>query len=221
MSEPRARTKRLTLRRPTLAETVGLLAVLIAGLGYWDTHRGRTQEERERAAHAEALKAEARMEALKRTFLLTATPQGSGEWLRLAPVHAEQVIQTQTLVFPTEVRADLVETTGNPRIEQGWFAAGLDKAEKARGRGSEEIQGRLPVAITTVFIEDGQTRTDRAVYRMGYALHPRILRGARISLEGLSLVQTGGGDLRAAVDDLWLRQAPPAESAPKAPSPGP
>ena len=214
MSAPEGKARRLLLRRLSLAEAVGLAAVVIAGLGYWDTHRARTQEERDRAAQAQALKAEAQKGALRRTFLLTATPQGSGDWLRLAPAHAEQVIQTQTLVVPTEVRADPVETTGNPRIEQGWFAAGLDKAEKARGRGSEEVQGRLPVGVITVFIEDGQTRTDRAVYRMGYALHPRILRGPRISLEGLSLVQVAAGDPRAAVDDLWLRQAPSAKATP-------
>jgi hypothetical protein len=204
MSEPSPAKKRLPLRWLSLAETVGLVAVVIAGLGYWDTHRERTQEERERAAAAQERKAQAHAGALKPAFLMTAAPQGAGEWLRLTSVHPEQVIQTQSVTFPTEVRADPVQTTGNPRIEGGWLEAGLGKAEKARGRGGKEVQGRLPVGVVTVYIEDGETRTDRAVYLLGFSVHPRVLRADRVELEGLSLVRRGvGEDVRAAVDSLW------------------
>jgi hypothetical protein len=114
------------------------------------------------------------------------------------------VIQTQSLTFPTDVRADEVETTGNPRIEAGWFDAGLAKALKARGRGGKEIQDRAPVGIVTVYIEDGETKTDRAIYLVGYSLHPRVMRSDRVELEGLSLVRRGvGEDVRSAVDALW------------------
>jgi hypothetical protein len=206
MSETPKPKKRLPIRWLTLAEVVGLVAVVIAGLGYWDSHRERSFEERERAAAERERMAEARAGALKQTFLMTATPQGSGDWLRLTSVHPEQVIQTQSLIFPTEVRADSVETTGNPRIEAGWLEAGLAKAEKARGRGGKEAQGRLPIGIVTVYIEDGQTKTDRALYLLGYSLHPRVLRSDRVELEGLSLVRRGvGEDVQAAVDGLWPR----------------
>jgi hypothetical protein len=206
MSETPKPKKRLPIRWLTLAEVVGLVAVVIAGLGYWDSHRERSFEERDRAAAERERMAEARAGALKQTFLMTATPQGSGDWLRLTSVHPEQVIQTQSLIFPTEVRADSVETTGNPRIEAGWLAAGLAKAEKARGRGGKEAQGRLPIGIVTVYIEDGQTKTDRALYLLGYSLHPRVLRSDRIELEGLSLVRRGVGEnVQAAVDGLWPR----------------
>ena len=206
MSETPKPKKRLPIRWLTLAEVVGLVAVVIAGLGYWDSHRERSFEERERAAAERQRMAEAHAGALKQTFLMTATPQGSGDWLRLASVHPEQVIQTQSLIFPTEVRANSVETTGNPRIEAGWLAAGLAKAEKARGRGGKEAQGRLPIGIVTVYIEDGQTKTDRALYLLGYSLHPRVLRSDRVELEGLSLVRRGVGEnVQAAVDGLWPR----------------
>ena len=204
---PRPR-RRLPLRWLTLAELVGLVAVVIAGLGYWDSHRERTSEARERVTAERERKAEeqarARAGALKQTFLMTATPQGSGDWLRMSSVHAEQVIQTQSLTFPTEVRADAIETTGNPRIESGWLEAGLAKAEKVRGRGGKDIRGRLPVGVVTVYIEDGQTKTDRALYLLGFSLHPRVLRADRVELEGLSLVRRGvGEDVQAAVDGIW------------------
>ncbi len=196
--------RRLPLRWLTLAEVVGLVAVVIAALGYWDSHRERTLEQRDRVAAARDRKAEVHAVAPKPGFLMTASPQGAGDGLRLAAVRSEQVIQTQSITFPTEIRADAVETTGNPRIEGGWLEAGLAKAEKARGRGGKEVQGRLPLGVVTVYIEDGQTRTDRAIYTLGYSVHPRLLRAARVELEGLSLVRRGvGPDVQSAVDALW------------------
>ena len=43
------------------------------------------------------------------------------------------------------------------------------------------------MGIVTVFIEDGQTKTDRAIYLLGYSAHPRVLRADKVELEGLSL----------------------------------
>jgi len=208
VSEPPAK-KRLPIRWLTLAEIVGLIAVVIAGLGYWDSHRERSFEARERASAERERKAEASREAqtgaLKQTFLITATPQGSGDWLRLTAVHPEQVVQTQSVTFPSAVRPDPIETTGNPRVEEGWLGAGILKAEKGRGQAGKEVRGRLPLGIVTVYIEDGQTRSDRALYLMGYSVHPRTLRADRVELEGLSLVRRGvGEDVQAAVDALWL-----------------
>jgi hypothetical protein len=200
--------KRTPLRWLTLAEIVGIVALGLTGLGYWDAHRDRVEEhrvraeaEQERAAAARDREAERKAAALAHSFVLTGSPSGSGDLLRLAPAHAEQVIQTQTLWFPAVVRADKVDTTGNPRIEAGWIAAGLPKAAgKAR-------HGRVPVGIETVYIEDGETKTDRAVYQMGYGLHPRFLRGTQVQLEGLSLSRRGvSEDLQFAADNLWARR---------------
>ena len=138
---------------------------------------------------------------------MTGTPEGSGERLRLASVHPEQVIQTQSATFPSEIRGDAAETTGNPRIEAGWIEDGLSKA--AHLRGTKKPHGRLPVGIVTTFIEDGQTKSDRSLYMVGYSLHPRVLRSDKVEMEGLSLVRRGvGEDVQAAIDGLWARQAP-------------
>ncbi len=137
---------------------------------------------------------------MKATFLMLGAADKAGEKIRLSSVHSEQVIQTQTLWFPTTIRGDSVETTGNPRLEAGWIEDGLRKAV-AKGKPKH---GRLPVGVVTTFIEDGQTKTDRAIYQLGYNLHARVLLGAKVELEGLTLARRGvTGDLKAAVDGQW------------------
>ena len=190
------RKKRLPLRWLSLAEIVGVVAVVVAVLGYWDSHRERTQTSREKALAARERQVEARANALKQTFLMTGTLEGSGDRIRLASQRPEQVIQTQTIWFPRQVRASSVETTGNPRLEVSWVEDGLRKTKTETGR--------VPVGVLTVFIEDGVTKTDRAVYQVGYSLHGRTLRPDEVDLDGLSLARRGvTGDLQAAADTLW------------------
>lgn len=193
--------KRLPIRWLSLGEIVAVAAVLIAGLGYWDSHRERDREATDKAAAARERAAEERAAARKQTFILTGTPEDSGSRLRLAAVNPEQVIQTQTLLFPTPVRGEDVQTTGNPRLERRWFQGGLKKA-----RGDKANSGRVPVGIITTYIEAGETRSDRSIYQLGYSLHERTLRPDEVELEGLSLARRAArGDLQAAVDALWER----------------
>jgi hypothetical protein len=190
--------KRLQVRWLTLAEFVGVGALLIAGLGFWDSHRERVREDRDRAAAASERQAQAKADAQKLSFVMTGAREDDGKRVRLTSVNEGQVIQTQTVWFPPEIRGDSVETTGNPRLEVGWIENGLRKtAGKAR-------TGRVPVGVLTVFIQDGVTKTDRAVYHLGYSIHPRTLRADRVELEGLSLARRGvTGDLQVAAGNLW------------------
>ena len=207
MNETAAEKKR-RLRFLTLAEFVGVAALIIAGLGYWDAHRERAQSDRDHAAEVQEKKAQAKAGALKLSFLMTGTPESGGERLRLSTVHSGQVIQTQAISFPAEIRGDSVQTTGNPRLEAGWVDDGLTKAEHARGGKSHA--GRIPMGIVTVFMEDGEAKTDRAIYLVGYRSHARVLRADKVELEGLSLVRRGvGEDVQAAVDAAWARSNPP------------
>jgi hypothetical protein len=196
MSEPAAKPKRrIPVRWLALSEIVAVAAVVIAGLGYWDNHREREQQSRDKAEAAREKRAEERASAVKQSFILTG--QASSERIRLSPVNPDQVIQTQTLTFPTPVRGDEVQTTGNPRIDRKWFEDGLKKAR--HGDGS-----RLPVGVVTTYIEDGEIRSDRAIYFVGYSLKGRLLRGAEVQLDGLSVARRGvSGDLQAQVDALW------------------
>ncbi|HEY8573429.1 hypothetical protein [Phenylobacterium sp.] len=200
MSEPPPPAKkRLPIRWLALSEIVAVAAVVIAALGYWDSHRERGQEAREKAAAARERQAEQRAAQARQAFLLKGTVEGSGERIRLEPVNEGQVIQTQTVIFPTPVRDDEVETTGNPRVERRWFDAGL---KKARRKGAET--GRMPVGVVTTYIQDGQTRSDHAIYMLGYSLEDRMLRGDEVKLDGLSFARrVGSGDLQKSVDALW------------------
>jgi hypothetical protein len=204
--------KKLPLRWLTLAEVVGIAALALAGLGYWDSHREHQQQDRERAVAvrdkkaAEAEQSKARAEAaqedsLRHALLLTGVA-ANGE-LRLQPTRPEQVIQTQTLWFPSDVREASVATTGSPRIEAGWIEGKLRRAAKPEDH-------RLPVVIETTFIEDGQRRTDRSLYEVGFSLHGRLVGGAKVEFEGLSLSQHDiKDDPRAAVNAAWSHLHPP------------
>jgi hypothetical protein len=197
MSQDPPRKRRLPVRWLALSEIVAVVAVVIAGLGYWDSHRERAQEARDKAEAAAEKRAEEHAATAKQSFILTGQP--AGDRIRLSAVKPDQVIQTQTLVFPTPVRDDDVQTTGNPRIERGWFDAGL---KTARRGGPDE--GRLPVGIVTTYIEGGETRSDRSIYFIGYSLKDRMLRGHEVQLDGLSVARRGvSGDLQKAVDALW------------------
>ena len=206
--EPRPK-KGFRLRMLSLAELVGVAALVIAGLGYWDSHREREQQEHDRvkaeaaqkSAEADKGKAQvqaAQQEAIRHALLLIGTP--AKDELRLQPTRPEQVIQTQTLWFPSNVRVDSVATTGNPRIEAGWIE---DKLRHAATASDHQV----PVAIETTFIEDGQTRTDRSLYMIGFSLHGRLVGGPKVEFEGLSLARRGvTGGLQAAVNDLWINR---------------
>jgi hypothetical protein len=183
--------KRLPLRWLTLGEIVGVAAVVIAALGLWENHREHVEAVKEHAAEAAA-------GALKSTFLMTGAPDRDSNAIRLTPVHPDQVIQTQTVWFPSAIRSGSVETTGNPRLEARWIEDGLRQiADKAK-------EGRVPVGVQTVYIDDGVTKTDNAVYEIAYSVHPRFLLGDKVELEGLSLARRGvTGSLQGATNALW------------------
>jgi len=190
--------KRLPIRWLTLAEIVAVSALVITGLGFWDSHRERVREDRERAVAASERQAQAQAAARKMTFVMTGQREDDGKRERLTSVNEGQAIQTQTVWIPTDLRADSVESTGNPRLEVDWIENGLRK------RGGKAKTGRVPVGVLTVFIEDGVTKTDRAIYQLGYSIHPRTLRADRVELEGLSLARRDvPGDLQVAVGALW------------------
>lgn len=177
----------------TIAEIVGICALGVAALGYWDSHH-------ERVAAEKAQQADAAARAMKQSFVVKGELGDKGGVLHMAPIHADQVIQTQTLWFPKDVRSDKVETTGDPRLEADWLADGVRRAaEKSKAEA-----GRVPVVVVTEFVEDGETRTDQSVYQVAYSLHHRLLQADQVKLEGLSLSRRNvAGDPQAAADKLW------------------
>lgn len=191
-----ARSRR---RWVTFGEVVAVLALLISAASFWDAHQDhvRTRETTTRTMPSAS--------AASAPLLLSATISDDRQQLTLHPAHSEQVIETQTLHFPAGVRAAPVETTGNPRLEAGWFEDGLRREIKAAKAATRAH--RMAVGIETSFVVDGVPHTDRAIYDVGYELRPRFLRGSAVDLEGVSLVRSRvGGDLQAQVEARWAKQ---------------
>lgn len=195
LETPAARTRR---RWITLGELVGIAALVISGLSYWDAHRERVAT---RALTPAAVRAG--------PLVLTGTVDAAGDRIALKPASADQIVQTQTVRFPSMVRKDVVETTGNAHIEAGWFETGLRAA--IRDAKLHSGRHRLPVVIDTVYVSGATTATDHALYDLGYSLHGRLLRPDAVQIEGLSLVHRATGDLQAEADARFVRATPPAK----------
>ena len=182
----------------TVGEVIAVIGLAVGVLGYLDTQRQHRQEAAERAATArQAVKREA--------LLLTATAAEDGARLTLAPLRAGQAIQTQRYLFPRAVLDHPMEVTAaQPQIDRAWIEGGL-KSTLAAADAPREGEGQLPVGVTTTYLEDGETRTDTAVYRVGYRIAPGgLFGGRRVRLQGLALVEHGAaGDLGVRVERAW------------------
>ena len=178
----------------TVGEGAAILAVVISALSFWDSHRERAEAERKVVTQAQA----------EAAFVLTGGSHDGGRRLTLAPLKPTQAIQSQQFYFPLALRADPVTiTASDPRIEIAWIAAAVDKALDAAHAGSNG-EGALPVAILTVYVEDGEVREDRSLYRLGLSWRSRFLAGRKVTLTGLSLIQRAlKGDPRTLVDRRW------------------
>lgn len=181
-----------------VGEIAAVLAVIIAGLSYWDSHK----------QHAEAARQAALSEKAHAVVVLRGEADGDGRRLALDPVSSAQVIQTQRYIFPTPILDHPMEVTAaKPQIDLEWIHDGLNRALDA-AHAKKSGEARLPVAIVTTYVEDGDTRVDHSVYQLGYRWHSRFLAGRQIALEGIALERRGvTGDLRAQVDRRWTAQS--------------
>ena len=183
-----------------------MAAVAISGLTLWDSHQDRVRGERKDAATASRAASEAAI------LILRATPSRSGDRLALAPLNGEQAIQAQTILFPTALGLSPVETTGDPRVEAGWFDEALKRARKAAGE-AEDGKGdqRLPIVLVTHYLADGGSHTARAIHDVGYTIDGRFLRGSAVTLRGMSIVATvGASGAQTALDAVWRKRHPAA-----------
>jgi len=187
----------------TLGEGLAVIAVLISGLTLWNSWSERSDS---RAAKQVD---EQRASTRAVTLVLTATASDD-RTLSLKPGSADQSVQSQTISFPKALGAAPAETTGEPRIEAGWFERDLKKARDQAGlpddsRGDE----RLPIVITTRFLVDGEAHEDVALYDLGYTITGRWLTGHSVTLRGLSLVsRVKGSAAQAKLDARWASLFP-------------
>ena len=185
----------------TIGEGVGIVAVIIAALSFWDRHQERVREDRAASAAAHQTPADP-------VFALLGEVDGAGARIHLRTVSDSQVIQEQTFVCPAAVLDQPVHTTGGADIEAVWFAGGLKKAGPKAAKGSDDDQ-RLPVVITTTFTVDGRTGHASGLYMIGYRLKPHFPFGATVMLRGLALRSSGQGDAQTLVEHAWASDNPP------------
>jgi hypothetical protein len=192
-----AAERRRRLRWLTLAEILGVSALVISGLTFWNAYSERRHSEDSQVAESKAAKAKAR------TLVLRAKVEKDGDRLAIAPT-GDQVIQGQTIAFPKALDLDPVDST-DPRIEARWFEKGLKKAREAAGEdGRPRGDARLPVAITTRFTVDGEVAEDVTLYDIGYITESSFLGGTSIKLRGLSLIGRSPSEMAVArLDALW------------------
>jgi hypothetical protein len=184
----------------TLAEVLGVIAVLISGLTLWNSYRERSADEADKAETRSQAAAEAQV------LLLRASPDREGRTLGLASARDGQTIQNQTISFPGPLGVAAVDTVIEPRIEAGWFEQALLRAREAQG-GQQESRGdeRVPVAITTTFFSGGAMHRDSAIYDIGY----RVVGGHKIRMRGISRVETASPrNLQSRLDAIWRARQP-------------
>lgn len=178
----------------TIGETIGVLALLISAASFWDSHQQRAEERKPAPAVKAAVK----------PLMLTSQAGDEGRLLTIASPNPDRVIQTQTLLFPTALAIDKVDTVGSPRVEADWFAGALNKLPHESGK-----TGRLPVAIVTQYLDDGVAREDSAIYEIGYRWRSRLIGSDVPGMEGMTLVSRGGAKLQERLDARWKRNATP------------
>ncbi|TCM33123.1 hypothetical protein EDF59_12014 [Novosphingobium sp. ST904] len=184
----------------TLGEVLAVVAVVISGLTLWNNWTARSDGEAVKQADAQ------RASTRAATLVLVATSSGE-QVLTLKPASPEQSVQSQTILFPTALGVAPAETTGEPRIEARWFERELEKARnEARLPDNSRGDERLPVAIRTRFLVDGEPHEDVALYDIGYSVSGRFLSGHSVALRGVSLISNvKSGAAQSKLDARWER----------------
>ena len=194
-----ARQRRAWRRWLTVGELVGLGALVVAGLGYLDAHRDRVAARADRVA---AARRAGEAQAAAHALVLRGEAQDEGARVRLSPVDAGQVVQSQRYLFPKTLLDHAMEVdAAEPQIDRAWLPAPAVRllAARAKAQGGE---GRIVVGVLTRYVEDGQALSDKSLYQVGYRTEPAgLFGGERLVLQGVSLQRRGVvGDLSRAVE---------------------
>ncbi|CAM8648435.1 hypothetical protein [Sphingobium sp.] len=184
----------------TLGEILAVLAVGISALTLYLNWADKKDQRAEKAA-------ESRKASGRAAILVLNADSVKDDRIALKTTDPDQVVQSQTILFPRALGIAPVDTTGDPRIEADWFSDAL-KTARAKAKLPDDSVGdeRLPVAITTRFVVGGDTHENIALYDIGYGVAGRWIAGHSLSLRGLSRVETLKSDsAQARVDARWAR----------------
>ncbi|WP_311267066.1 hypothetical protein [Sphingobium sp. WCS2017Hpa-17] len=188
----------------TLGEVLAVLAVSISALTLYLNWADKKDERADKAAERAA---ESRKASSRAAALVLNAESVKGDRIALKPTDPDQVIQSQTILFPRALGIAPVDTTGDPRIEAGWFDSALKKA-RAKAKLPDDSVGdeRLPVVITTRFVVAGDAHENVTLYDIGYGIKGGWIAGHSLALRGLSRVEpVKAGTAQAMADARWAR----------------
>lgn len=185
----------------TAGEVVGVLALIVAGLNYWDNHQQRVDElKRERAQSAAAV-----------AFVAAGEVTDGGRQVILRPLAGTQAIQSERYEFPKDLAGQPIEITAErPHLEASWIAAGVKHAIVGV-HGKESGSLLVPVLIRTEYVESGEGRSDLSLYNLSVGWKRTFLGGPAVRLKGIALVARGlAGDGRGRLEQSWVASRPAA-----------
>lgn len=187
------RAEKAAIRRRwiSLAEWVGIAALLVSIGGLWMTWSDHKADQAEKASE----------NVEKSLVTFTATRVGRGATLTLSdPDHRIQEID---VAFPPSLGVPAQTGLAEPQISAQWFDSAL---LKATDRGPDDRSGRIPVLIIATWWDGDAKKTDRAIYQVRWKTAGRLFRGRTLDLEGASLAERGGTPAR--LDALWAKEKP-------------
>jgi hypothetical protein len=189
---PAERAEKAAIRRRwiSLAEWVGIAALLVSAAGLWMSWSDRKADQAERASESNE----------KSLVAFTASRSRGGVLALNDPDHR---IQEISVAFPPALGIDTQAGLTSPQIEARWFERAL---LKITDKGADNREGRLPVLITATWWDGDTKKTDRAIYQVRWKTTGRLLEGRKLELEGASLAERGGSPAR--LDALWTKEMP-------------
>lgn len=189
---PAERAEKAAIRRRwiSLAEWVGIAALLVSAAGLWMSWSDRKADEAERATESSE----------KSLVAFTASRSGSTVLALNDPDHRIQEID---VAFPPALGADAQTGLSSPQIDARWFERAL---LKVTDKGADNREGRMPVLITATWWDGEKKKTDRAIYQVRWKTSGRLFGGRKLELEGASLAERGGTPAR--LDALWAKEKP-------------
>lgn len=179
----------------SLAELVGIVGLLIAGLSLWFSWSERRADDQEKQIEKAA-------ETKVRTLvLLTASPLHDGEQLVLKD--ATHQIQSIDIRFPTALGLAAQRSVLDPHIEAGWLS---DALLTATDKGPDKQQGRVPVMITASYWDGDEQRSDDAIYDLVWTTKGHFIGGRSFRLKGALLRERS--DSIARLNAIWDSEKP-------------
>jgi hypothetical protein len=179
------------LRWLSIAEVVALIGVVIAGLTLWNSWVDRRDARAaQAAAEGQSVKAAGRVD------LVGAPRKGGKELLLRDPRHD---LQDVTIAFP----AALGVTAQRPLADPVIVAEPLRDALLA---GNDLHAGRVPVLVTTRFVDGDDARTVSTVYDLIWTTDKPLIGARSLRLDALRLHQRHGS--QAALDAIWAKTKP-------------